>query len=197
MLVFHCGTNMFKLVTKNYKEKFANESYIENVEIERKLPDTIVISVTERVPHLQIEFVGAYAYIDYKGYILEISNEKDENLKILDGISTETDKFSPGQRLDEKDLEKLNTVNDILSKAQGNEIIDNIYSIDISNPKNYVLTVENGDKLIYIGNNLEMNLKMIWIKSLLKDNMGEKGSIYLDKNLDGKLDENPIFEIKI
>lgn len=190
------GLNMFKIKLSDYKEILENESYIEEAKITRELPDTINIEITEREPYLQIEFVGAYVYIDYKGYILEVSNEKAD-LKILDGLSTALDQFVPGNRLNEADLKKLNIVNDIINKAKNNEILDSIYSIDVSNSKNYVLTVENGDKLIYIGDDSEMNLKMIWIKNLLKDNAGEQGSIYLDKNLDGKLDEKPIFEIKI
>jgi len=187
---------MFKLSLREYKEKLENESYIEEAKIRRKLPDSIEVEIKERMPYLQIEFVGSYVYIDYRGYILETSDKKNE-LKILDGLSTDLEQFVPGNRLNEEDLKKLNVVNDVINKARNNGVLDSIYSIDISNSKNYVLTVENGDKLIYIGNASEMNLKMIWIKTLLKDRAGEKGSIYLDKNLDGKIDENPIFEIKI
>lgn len=174
-------TNMFRLNLKNYKEILENESYIETVKISRKLPDCIYIDVTERQPMFQIEFVNSFVYIDKYGYILEISSQKNEDLKILTGLKTTIEKYEPGNKLDDEDVDKLDTVCDILEKAKNNDVLVSINSINIKNSRNYILTVENGDKLVYIGDNSNMNFKMIWLNDLLIKCKGQKGVIYLEK----------------
>lgn len=174
-------TNMFRLNLKNYKEILENESYIESVKISRKLPDCIYIDVTERQPMFQIEFVNSFVYIDKYGYILEISSEMKEDLKILTGLKTTVEKYELGSKLDDEDIDKLDIVCNILEKAQNNEVLDSINSINIQNSKNYILTVENGDKLVYIGDNSNMNFKMMWLNDILNKSKGKKGVIYLEK----------------
>lgn len=174
-------TNMFRLNLKSYEGILENEPYIESVKISRKLPDVIQIDIAERHPIFQIEFVNSFVYVDKYGYILEISSEKQENLKNITGIKTTVEKYEPGNKLDDEDVDKLEIVYDILEKAKNNDVLDFINSINIQNSKNYILTVENGDKLVYIGDNSNMNFKMIWLNDLINKCKGQKGVIYLEK----------------
>lgn len=71
------GENIFRFndsIIQNIKEN----TYIESVEITRKLPGTVIISVEEREVKYQINFINSYAYIDKNGYILENSTVKKE-----------------------------------------------------------------------------------------------------------------------
>lgn len=74
--------------------------------------------------------------------------------------------------------------------AKGNEVLDSIKSIDITNEENYILTVEDNDKKVYIGNNTNLSSKILWLKTLLKETEGQKGIIHLEKDSS----ENPVFE---
>lgn len=188
--------NMFKIRLSDYKKSLEEDPYIESVIIKRKLPDTIEVHINEREAWLQIEFVGAYIYIDKKGYILEKSSEKG-NFQTITGFTTDTNDYIPGNRLIESDLIKLDTVNQIIEKSRDYDILDTINNIDVSNEENYVLTVENGDKLVYIGNNSELVQKIREIEAILRNSKGLKGKVYLDKNLDGKMDAKPIFELDV
>ncbi len=71
------GENIFRFndsIIQNIKEN----TYIESVEITRKLPGTVIILVEEREVKYQINFINSYAYIDKNGYILENSTVKKE-----------------------------------------------------------------------------------------------------------------------
>lgn len=71
------GENIFKFnnsIIQNIKEN----SYIENVKIKRKLPETVIISIEERAVKYQINLINSYTYIDKNGYILENSTVKKE-----------------------------------------------------------------------------------------------------------------------
>jgi len=71
------GENIFKFnqsIVQNIKEN----TYVENVEIKRKLPGTVLISIEERKVKYQINFINSYAYLDKNGYILENSTIKQE-----------------------------------------------------------------------------------------------------------------------
>lgn len=71
------GENIFRFnssVVQNIKEN----SYIESVQITRKLPGTVIISIEERNLKYQINMINSYAYIDKNGYILENSTVKKD-----------------------------------------------------------------------------------------------------------------------
>jgi len=188
--------NMFRIKLSDYKQKLEEDPYIESVTIKRKLPDTVEIYINERQAWLQIEFVGAYVYIDKKGYILEKAAEKGD-FQTISGLSTDVNNYVPGNRLIESDLIKLDVVNQIMEKSKDYGILDVINNINVADDENYVLTVENGDKLIYIGNGSELVQKIREIEAILRNSQGIKGKIYLDKNLDGKMDAKPIFELEV
>lgn len=66
------GDNLFTLDKyQMYKQIAARLPYVDEVAIYRRLPDTLVISVTERVPVAAIQGDGAWWILDAKTQILE------------------------------------------------------------------------------------------------------------------------------
>lgn len=121
-----------------------------------------------------------YAYINNQGYILEICETKLE-YPIITGYITQN--IEPGKRLQEEDLEKLNTVIQILKTAKEKGIDKKISNIDIENEKDFLIEMENEKKLIHFGDSRNVNDKFIMLKAILEDNLGKKGEIFV-KNLD-------------
>lgn len=66
----------------------ASNAYVEEVTISRKLPNTAIISVKERVPKYMLQFADSYVYINNQGYMLEVSTE-NINLPIILGFKTD------------------------------------------------------------------------------------------------------------
>ena len=71
------GENIFKF-NNSIISKIKENTYIESVNVSRKLPGTIKIMVEERKINYQINLINSYVYIDKNGYILENSVEKKQ-----------------------------------------------------------------------------------------------------------------------
>ena len=115
-------------------------------------------------------------YINNQGYILEISEIKLE-VPTITGYVTE--KLEPGQRLEEPDLKRLNTVIQIVKTAEEKELDKKISDINIENERDFLITMESENKLIHFGDSSNVNDKFINIDAVLKDTVGQKGEIFV------------------
>ena len=171
-------TNIYKVINSKVEENIKQDPYIENVTVSKKLPNEIEIKVLERKPQYFLQFGNGYAYINSQGYILEISDEKI-NAVLLTGYSTEEEQLKPGNRLNEKDLKKLENVLKIMESATTNEIAKYISEIDISDENNYTLFLESQDKIAYLGNASNISDKIIVLKQMIIKSEGVKGEAFL------------------
>lgn len=168
--------NMFKFMEMNVTKKIKQNPYIESVDIHRKLNGTIEIEVTERVATYMLVLEEQYAYINNQGYILEITGEVLE-VPTITGYTTEN--IEPGNRLEQKDLEKLNTVIQIMKVAKEKELDSKITNINIEDENDFKLTMESENKIIHLGNSNKINDKFIMLKAVLEDTVDEKGEIFV------------------
>lgn len=120
-----------------------------------------------------------YAYIDNQGYILEITETPIETPTITGYISQN---LEVGNRLEEDDLKKLNTVIQMMKTAEEKELNQKITNINIEDVNDYIITMESENKIVHFGNSSSINDKFIMLKAVLADNEGQKGEIYV-KNL--------------
>lgn len=175
------STNIFEVtknkITKNIKEN----PYVESVQIKRKLPSTLEITVTERKVSYQAEYNDNYIYLDKQGYVLEL-NEKKKDTIIIEGLETTKGAITEGQRLNNEDLFKLDTVLKLVNCCKYNSIQNEITSINVSDTNNYAIKFDNGEKTAYIGNNTKLNEKVLSLKQVLEKEVGNKGEIFVDEN---------------
>lgn len=81
------GENIFKFNSIKTIEKIKENPYVEDAIIQRSIPNKIQIIVEERSHDYSVDFLGKYAYINKKGYILEIADDKKEKI-VIQGITT-------------------------------------------------------------------------------------------------------------
>lgn len=187
--------NMFKYKTEDVIKKIKENAYIDEVKVSRKIPDTVEIIVVERKESFIIQFANAYAYINNQGYILEISDKKQE-LPLITGIQTEQEDIQVGKRLCKEDLKKLGDVLKIVEASISNDIYDLITKIDITNQNDYILTLQKKKKVVYLGDTSNLSTKMLWILTFNELEGNTEGEIILNMNLN---DENnkPYFRKKV
>lgn len=175
------STNIFEAtknkITKNIKEN----PYVESVQIKRKLPSTLEITITEREVSHQAEYNDNYVYLDKQGYVLEL-NEKRKDTIIIEGLETTKGAITEGQRLNNDDLLKLDTVLKLVNCCKYNSIQNEITSINVSDTNNYTINFDNGEKTAYLGNNTKLNEKVLSLKQVLEKEEGNKGEIFVDEN---------------
>lgn len=65
------GNNIFYLDIQKARENILKISYVSNVSIYRKLPDKIIINITERNARYFVKLDKSYLIVDNDGIILE------------------------------------------------------------------------------------------------------------------------------
>lgn len=186
--------NIFKYKTTNVVKDIKENSYIENVKVKRKLPNTVQIEVEERKPRYSVDFMGKYVYINSQGYFLEIS-EDSKGLPIILGMVTSEEQIVPNNRLCNEDLEKLEDVIKIMDVAKENELDTKITSIDISNKNEYIIYLEEESKRVHIGDNSNLSNKMLYVVAIIEQEKDKAGDIYVNGDLNNKF--QPYFREKV
>lgn len=175
------NTNIFAITKNKIIKNIKENSYVEEVEVKRKLPNTIQINIIERKPVYEMQYGEEYIYLDKQGYILEI-NEKSKELTKLIGLESTKEKITVGQRLVKNDLIRLDTVLKIMNYCNYNTIENSITSINVEDINNYIINFEEDKKIAYLGDNTKLNEKILKLKEILEREKGNKGEIFVTQN---------------
>ena len=173
------GDNIFSKVGEVLKVKLKQNGYIEDTKINKIYPHKIEIEIKERKKRFQIKTESEkYIYIDEQGYILDCSTEK---LEITTIIGMDITEISNKKRLDEKDLNKVENILQILDECKKIEIADKITQIQVKD--DYILELENNGITINLGDVTNLKNRMYYVNAILKQEAGNTGTIYVNGNL--------------
>lgn len=188
------GQNLFRFNKNKIEKEIKTNPYIESVTIKRKIPSKIEISVKERNRNYNVEFLNGFAYINNQGYILEISDQKLD-LPTIQGISTDAEQIVEGNRLNTEDLEKIETVIQIMNICKNYELDQKVSAIDITNKNNYIIYMNEEKKIINLGDESNLSTKMLYVPTILKENEGKEGTIYVNGDINNNF--KPRFKEKV
>lgn len=175
-------TNIFSFTKKKIQNNLKENSYVESVIVERKLPNTLQIYITERKVAYQIKNSANYIYLDNQGYILEIAEEK-KDVPILDGFKSVEEGINVGKRLKEEDLIKLNNVAKIINYCKYNAIENKITNIDITDSTNYIVYFKEDKKTVYLGDASNLSERLSMLKTILKNEEKKEIEIFMNGDL--------------
>ena len=176
------GENIFRNLKSKVENNIKENPYIKEAKMKRILPSTIKIDVVERQISYQIQLIDGYIYIDNQGYILE-NNSQKQKVPVLKGIATKEEQLLNGKRLDTVDLNKLNTINKIMDSLKSIEIDNKITTINAENTSEYILYLKSENKYIYLGNANNLNNKILYIQTILKEEKGKSGTMFINGDL--------------
>ena len=180
------GDRLYKERRSQIEQRVEENPYIKSAKVKRDISGKISIEISQRQPEYMINYSGEYIYIDKEGYVLEV-NPNNNGTPIIIGFSTDFSDLTIGNskiRLDQKDLEKLDTINNILATFKSNNIENIVNLIDITDPKNFILHLDNDGKEIHLGDGSNINTKVLYMKKILETEAENNGIIYIDGNLD-------------
>ena len=78
--------------------------------------------------------------------------------------------------------------------ASANELDSLITKIDIKNKKDFILTLESEDKIVYLGEGNDLSTQMLYIKEMIEMEKGIEGEFFINKDLNTN---NPVFREKV
>lgn len=173
--------NIFRISKKSIKNRLKENPYINEVEISRKLPGTVELNIDERKVAYQVKVINSYVYLDYQGYILEISS-KEKQVPLIEGFSTDQDTILKANRLSGVDIEHLKVLLKIMENAQKNEIAKLISKIIIKDNE-YILDLKEEKKTVYLGNAKDITIQMYYVKSIIDNEKDKEGKIFVNGNI--------------
>lgn len=173
-------TNIFAITNNGVGKNIKENSYVKEVEMKRKLPNTIQLYITERKVAYQIEYTSQYIYIDDQGYILEISEDK-KDVPVIKGFSTVKENI--GQRLKEEDLIKLNVVAKFINYCKYNTIENKLTDIDVTDNTNYIMYFKEDKKTVYLGDASNLSERLSLLKTILNNEKNKEIEIFMNGNL--------------
>ncbi len=177
------------------QEVYQSMPYVKTVSIRPALPATIRIKVQERTPYAILDNKGQNLLIDREGYVLEVLDNKSEQLKSFFKITGMSyDGFKVGQAVNFKDngsLTDLLAFCDVLSKSDRDsktKLYKQVKIIDLSDI--YGISVNFDNRIIVKFGDLEEADYQIGVFRYLLENK-------IDKKQEGTLDftkgSNPYF----
>lgn len=176
------STNIFAITNNGIKKNIKENPYVEEVTMKRVLPNTVQIYITERKVSYQIDYSGTYIYLDNQGYILELSEEK-QDVPTIKGFTTIKESVQAGHRLVEEDLIKLNTIVKVMNYCKYNTIENKITSIDVTDDTNYIVKFEEDKKTVYLGDASNLSERLSMLKTILKNEKDKEIEIFMNGDL--------------
>ncbi len=162
------------------KVRLKQNGYIEDAQINKIYPNKLEIEVKERQKQFQIKLeTEGYIYIDEQGYILEYGMDKLEIPTII-GMDIKQNDIEILHRLDERDLNKMENILQIREQCKGIEIADRITQYQVENE--YIINLENDGITINLGDASDIKNRMYYVSAILKQEAGNKGTIYVNGN---------------
>ncbi|MBR5218988.1 MAG: FtsQ-type POTRA domain-containing protein [Clostridia bacterium] len=171
------GTNLFTFSKSSAIEGIKRLSYIDTVKIQRKIPKTVLITVTECELAAYIEAGNQLVGIDKKGKVLELSPKNTKPDKpLVKGIALT--KSETGQIIETKSEDGAQTLVKFISKLEEYGALDNTAEIRIKS-RNDIQFITTSGLRVMIGSENEIDYKFKYYQSVLQ-NIGEDSGGVLD-----------------
>lgn len=169
------GDNLFTVSKKETLDKLREKlPYIETVEFERILPDTLQAKVSDAKKYACYQMGDKYYTVSYNGWVLEETKEPSDNIFL---VITNDVKCTVGKALEFKSSEKQEKIEQTIKYLNNQNI--NIDYINVTDDVNLVVGVEGRFKVEF-GTDSLLEPKVKHLKSMI-DNIdkGKSGSINL------------------
>lgn len=139
--------------------------YIKSVKLSQKLPETLIITVTDNTARYQFESGGVYYFADSEYKILELAQEPDEGLITITASGIKNPKA--GQKAEFVDPTKLDVIEKLSEKC---EQYDNITlsSIDLSDDI-YINFTVNKTVDVKLGSEIDIDYKFTHLSGMIKE----------------------------
>lgn len=180
------GENIFKIDKKEAKENILLHPYIKNARIKRKLPDQIIINLTEREEVAYVKHLDSYVYIGFDGLVLDISKlEKKNKVPMLKGLSIENPSIGSKIIYKKKNEKQTDQIMNFLETSAKKGVKKQTKIVKF-NDKNINLVLNKGVNVAF-GPPTNIEYKITFLINVLDDLKRKKidaANIYLNKGND-------------
>ena len=162
------GLNIFDLNLEAIEQRVKRLPLVKTVKVKRKIPATVQIAISERVPKARLPFGEGYAVIDKEGFCLTRVIAGSDNLPIITGIAPPPN-FQPGQRLNNPNLDEAL----VMVQLMDQETIANLSEINVAN-RNRVFLYTNSGVQVRLGTIQNTSVKLELFREIMTQQKAQK-----------------------
>lgn len=171
------SVNIFAFNSAKAKKELKKNPYVESVKITKKLPDTILITVTERKIRGYVPYLKNYLYIDDEGRVIDVQSSYTKPRPIVKGLEFNT--FTLGEQLPVDNKEAFNTIVELSKLITKYELLDSVVEVNVTNAEDIHLYINKVD--IYFGDFSDSNEKISYLTEIIKTiPEDDRGSLHLE-----------------
>lgn len=173
------GDNLFNLDLKKAEDSiYSGFSYVEDVEVKRMFPNGVSIDITEAETFASIEESDGYTLLSRGGKVLERGLEQPaRRTMVARGFSTITST--------EGDQKRFGLLKDIIIYLDGLGMRD-CDIVDLTDTLSISVIYDSRIK-IELGNELELQYKLQFADSIIREKLPETGYFLVDASTPGKV----------
>jgi cell division protein FtsQ len=165
------GDSIFTLKNAEIKSLLLKDPYIRTADIEVKLPDTVLLKISENTACAMILYMDSFIILDDEGIILEItSNVAKEFAPVVSGMNVTA--FKVGQKIQSADDQQLICYQTLMKKLKEYMALGNMSEINLSSTGAIMLVSKDGLR-IRIGAMIEIDKKLKWVSAVLPILIGQ------------------------
>lgn len=165
------GDNSLLLSLKYRDKGIEGVPFIETMDVDIEAKDTIRITVYEKALAGYVKYLGRYVYFDKDGIVVETSLEETAGIPQVTGLSF--DHVILHERLPVDKPELFDEILNITQQLSKHSLTaDRIYFDSV-----YNVTLYFGDAKIALGENKDINEKIMKLQYILPDLLGKSGTL--------------------
>ncbi len=178
--------NILQYDLKQIKSKVESHPYIDEANIKRKLPKTIIITVKEREKYAIIPYMGSFIYIDPYKVVLEVTRDYlAEDLVIITGVEFES--FKLGEIINIHNENIFDHAMDLVEAARIISLMDMISEINIGR-EDYIKLITFDGIEVLLTKDLEAAYSMLTLREILSNVASfENKEIIIDMSYKGQI----------
>lgn len=168
------GDNLVRMTSERMADKIEEKLvYIENAEITRSFPDTLVINVEASVPAANFICDKYILLISRSGKVLEQINEPKAGLLNFTGTEPKSG-LLPGDVFESEDEHKTAIINELMEYyAKSEKSAEGVTLIDVSDRSNISYTYD-GRIVVKLGTINDIDYKMDFSREIVTKQIGER-----------------------
>ena len=163
-LTFKEGDNVFLFNKSKCKANILDNHYIQSAEINRILPSTVEITVSEYKLRGYVPYSGSYLYIDGEGRVLDVQKEIKKSLPVVEGLKFSN--VSVGEILQVDNPSTFETMVHLSKLFEKYELLSDVIRVDMTDVTDIHLYTGNVD--IKFGSFDDANRKLLMLIEVLK-----------------------------
>ena len=189
------GENMYDFNT----EELADEvkialPYISDIEVRRKLPSTLELSVSEKSALVYMKINNEIFMLSSDLLVLEMTTDTTKTEGLMELIPGNLKRCIVGEKIEFTDTYSLETLNNILNGINKQLTEGEIVEIDMSS--RFAIWLKYTDRFsVFVGNSENCELKMKFLKKIISQiETGKKGRIDVSNVAKGAFKEGDLIK---